>query len=149
MEYLGNKNSRSRHADCPKICQAAHLVALWKRARFVGQGSLAIRFNLRNLIADELIMPDHPSNITAQEGWQRPTVTGHHCIEATEKPFHNSLAGEPNSVQGEQPLNPADDTSPLLNQILALAFDALGIFLLDGGNAHSRGNGTIARKLGS
>ena len=35
MENLSSKNSRSRHADCPKIRQAANLVALWKRARFV------------------------------------------------------------------------------------------------------------------
>ena len=52
-------------------------------------------------------------------------------------------------MQGEQSLNPADNLNPLLNQVFALAFDALGIFLLDGGNAHSRGNGTIARKPGS
>ena len=70
-------------------------------------------------------------------------------MEATEQPFPNSLAAEPNAVQGEQPLDPADNTSSLLNQVLALAFDALGIFFLDRRNAHSRGNRTIAGKPGS
>jgi hypothetical protein len=149
MEDLGNKNSRGRHADGSKTRQAANFVAVWKGTRFVIEGRLAIRFDLRNLIADEFIVSDHAFNIATQEWWQWPTVTGHHCMEATEQPFPNSLAAEPNAVQGEQPLDPADDTSPFLNQVLALALDPLGIFLLDRRKAHSRGNRTIAGKPGS
>ena len=92
---------------------------------------MAIRFDLRNLIADELVVPDHALNVATQERWQRPAVTGHHGVEATEQPFPNSLAGEPNAVQSEQPLDPPDNASALLNQVLALALDPLGIFLLD------------------
>jgi hypothetical protein len=94
-------------------------------------------------------MPNHPSNVVTQEWWQRPTVPGHHCSEPTEQPFPNSLAAEPNAVQGEQPLDPSDDTSPFLNQVFALALDALGIFLLNRRNAHNRGTGTIAGKPSS
>src|SRR4249920_1649819 len=117
MEHLGNKNSCGGHPDRSKTGQAANLVALWKGTRFVIEGGVAIRFDFRNLIADKLVMPDHASNVTTQERWQWPAVTGHHCIEATEQSFANSLAVEPNAVQGEQPLDPADDTSPLLNQV--------------------------------
>ena len=147
MENLGNKNSRSRHADRSKTRQATNLVAPWKGTGFVIESGVAIRFDLRNLIADKLIMPDHAYNVATEEWWQRPTVTGHHCIEATEQPFPNSLAAKPNAVQGEQPLDPADDTSPLLNQVLALALNPLGILLLDGRNAHSRGNRTITHHV--
>ena len=75
------------------------------------------------------------SNVVTQEWRQSTTVTGQHRIEATLQPFVNALAAEPNTVQGEQPLYPADDTSPLLNKVLALTLDTLGIFLLDRGNA--------------
>ena len=73
-------------------------------------------------------MPDHALNVATQEGRQRSTVTRHHCIEASEQSFPNPLAAEPNAVQREQALDPPDNASPLLNQVLALALNPLGIF---------------------
>ena len=56
MEDLGNKNGRGRHADGSKTRQAPNFVAVWKGTRFVIEGHFAIRFDLRNLIADKLIL---------------------------------------------------------------------------------------------
>ena len=109
MEHLGNENGRRRHADRSKSDQTPNLVALWKGTRFVIESCLAIGFDLRDLIADKLIMPDHAYNVATQERWQRPTITGDYCIEPTEQPFSNSLAAKPNAVQSEQPLDSADD----------------------------------------
>ena len=115
MEDLGDENGRGRNTDRPKTRQTPNLLPLWKRTRFVIERDLAVGFDLRDLIADKLIMPDHAYNVATQEWWQRPTVTGDHCIEPTEQLFPNPLAGEPNSVQSEQSLNLPDNTSPLLN----------------------------------
>lgn len=101
MEELGNKNSRGGHADGSKSRQAPNFVAVRKGTRFVIEGRFAIRFDLGKFVADELIMPDHASNVATQEWRQRPAVTGYHCMEATEQPFPTSLAAEPNAVQSE------------------------------------------------
>jgi hypothetical protein len=92
---------------------------------------------------------DHAFDVTTEERWQSTTVTGHHRTKTTLQALVNPLTAEPNAVQGEQPLYPADNTSPLRNKVLALTLDALGIFLLDRRNTHSRGDVMIARKPSS
>jgi hypothetical protein len=52
-------------------------------------------------------------------------------VSPIRKPLPIRLPVRPNAVQRKQPLGAANDADTLLEKVLALAFDAFGIFLLD------------------
>jgi hypothetical protein len=149
VKYLRDEHCCSRLTHSAEHRQTLNLVPMWKAARLVSERQLSICFDLGYLAANELVMTDHPFNVATQEWWQSTTVTGHHRIEEALQPFVDALAAEPNTVQREQPLYPANNTRPLLNKVLPLTLDPLGIFLLDRRNAHSSGNGVIPGKPSS
>src|ERR1051325_10726162 len=115
VEHLRDEDRCSRLTDRAERGQAVNLIAVWEGTHLISEGRLAIGLNLCDLAADEIIVTNNAFYVAAQKRRQPTTVTGHHRIEATLQPFVNSLAAEPNAVQGEQPLYPADNTSPLLN----------------------------------
>jgi len=48
-------------------------------------------------------------------------------------------------MERQQSLDAADDPCALLDQVLALTCDPLGVFLLDSRNTHGTGNARIAK----
>ena len=88
----------------------------------------SIRFDFLDLIAKKLVVPKHAFNITAKERGQLTPVSRFDMVAALLQTLSDPLAPQGDAVEREETLDPTDKTRPLLNQVLALSFDPVGIW---------------------
>jgi len=144
MVNFGNQHGCCRFSDRTKRRQTMNLFSMWKIPGIASECRLPIRFDFLDLVANKLVVLKHAFDITAKKRRKITPVPRFDMVEPLLQTLSDPLTARMDAVKREEPLDPADDTGPLLNQVLAFSFDPLCIFFFNSRNLHVARHFSIA-----
>ena len=143
---LGDQHRRRRFADPAELRKDADLLGARELVRFAAERRLSFGFDLRDLLADHVVTREQAFDFASEELSQDTAVAGLHRVETRSQALADQLAGEPNPVKRQKPLDAPNDARAFLDQGLPFPFDPLRVLLVDTRYLDFSGGFTIAAK---